>query len=171
MAELELCFSTFIHWILQYLLSTAGSCLERDRLPSSQRAGSPVQCSGRSSSVQAHNWVVQSRSGLYSLIPGLVVIQDSDGMPDNLVALCPVSCSHYWAVQKLSIAFLRWFSSCRCFSLWPEVPLFCSRSSIGISVEAKVDFLILFLSILTAPLLCVQDPPSFAQSCEVFTFI
>lgn len=62
-------------------------------------------------------------------------------------------------MQKLSIGFLRWFSGCRCFSLWPEVPLFYSRSSIGISVEAKVDFLFFFLSILTVPLLCVQDPP------------
>lgn len=75
----------------------------------------------------------------------------------------------YWAMWKSSRGFLRWFLGCRYFRLWPEIPLFYSRSSIGISVEAKVDFLT--LSVLTAPLLCVQDLPFCTELWSVYIYL
>lgn len=91
MAELELGFCTYFHslglaifpehcWQLPWERQTpltSESRITRWMLTSDS--------SGRSSSVQAHNWGIQNRSGLYSLIPGLVVIHTCGGMPDNLV--------------------------------------------------------------------------------------
>lgn len=171
MAELE--FHSFIHWVLQYSWALLAAALGEAGSPHLREQDPKVNINKwqfrETSSVQAHHWVTQNRGGLCSLSPGLLVVHACDGMPDNLVFvwwLFVLSLFLLLAMQKSSIDFLRWCSSWRCFSLWlnPTVLLQIIHWHL---VEAKLDFLTLFLSILTAPLLCVQDPPSFVKCLQL----
>lgn len=163
-------FCTFIHWILQYLLSTAGSCLERDRLPSSQRAGSPDQCSVFREIILSPGSQPGS-SPVQLFRTGVACVPSSLGW---LWSRTVMGCWITWLLFGGSLSYsllillghaeivhrfsemvfrLQMFQ----FVTWsPTVLLQIIHWHLCWS---KSWFSFFFLSILTVPLLCVQDPP------------